>query len=43
MKDSLLAPKLAARGKLHLGGGRVKDRAVVGRIFARCMPSEMNR
>jgi heterodisulfide reductase subunit C len=37
MKDSLLAPKLVQRGKLHFGGQRVKDRAVVGRIFARCM------
>ena len=37
MKDSFLAPKLLQRGKLHFGGQRVKDRAVVGRIFARCM------
>ncbi len=37
MKDSFLAPKLMQRGKLHFGGRRVKDRAVVGRIFARCM------
>jgi heterodisulfide reductase subunit C len=37
MKDSLLAPKLMQRNKLHFGGQRVKDRAVVGRIFARCM------
>jgi heterodisulfide reductase subunit C len=38
MKDSLLAPKLIGRGKLHFGGQRVRDRALVGRIFARCMP-----
>jgi heterodisulfide reductase subunit C len=37
MKDSFLAPKLMQRGKLHLRGRRVKDRGVVGRIFARCM------
>ena len=37
MKDSFLAPKLMQRGKLHFGGQRVKDRGVVGRIFARCM------
>jgi heterodisulfide reductase subunit C len=37
MKDSFLAPKLMQRSKLHFGGQRVKDRAVVGRIFARCM------
>src|SRR5271165_5691880 len=35
IKDSLLAPKLMHRGKLHIGGQRVKDRAVVDRIFAR--------
>jgi heterodisulfide reductase subunit C len=40
MKDSFLAPKLLQRGKLHFGGQRVKDRAVVGRIFARCMREE---
>jgi heterodisulfide reductase subunit C2 len=37
LKDALLGPKLARRGKLHLTGQRVKDRAVVQRIFARCM------
>jgi heterodisulfide reductase subunit C len=37
MKDSLLAPKLMRRSKLHFGGSRVKDRGVVDRIFARCM------
>ena len=37
MKDSFLAPKLMQRGKLHFGGQRVKDRALVGRIFDRCM------
>jgi heterodisulfide reductase subunit C len=40
MKDSLLAPKLMQRGKLHFGGNRVKDRGLVGRIFARCMPGQ---
>jgi heterodisulfide reductase subunit C len=37
VKDTLLAPKLMQRGKLHFPGGRVKDRAVVRRIFARCV------
>jgi len=36
VKDSLLAPKLMQRGKLHFGGQRVKDREVVSRIFAKC-------
>lgn len=35
-KDSLLAPKMLTRGKLHVIGEKVKDRAVVGRIFDRC-------
>ncbi len=37
MKDALLAPRMAGRGKLHLVGERVRDRGVVGRIFQRCM------
>jgi len=37
MKDTLLAPRLMRRGKLHFGGQRVRDRAVVDRIFAKCM------
>lgn len=36
-KDSLLAPQLLRRGKLHLRSRRVKDRKLVGRIFARCL------
>lgn len=36
LKDAMLAPKMLRRGKLHLFGGRVKDRAVVRRIFERC-------
>ena len=35
-KDFLLAPRLMRRGKLHLLGQSVKDRAVVARIFERC-------
>lgn len=35
-KDALLGPKMLARGKLHLRGGKVKDRGVVNRIFERC-------
>ena len=37
LKDTLLAPKLMQRGKFHLIGKKVKDRAVVRRIFDRCM------
>lgn len=37
MKDALLAPKLMQRGKFHLRGEKVRDRAVVRRIFDRCM------
>lgn len=36
MRDSLLAPRLLVRGKLHMQGERVRDRDVVGRIFERC-------
>lgn len=39
MKDALLAPKLMQRGKFHLRGESVRDRAVVRRIFDRCMPN----
>jgi heterodisulfide reductase subunit C len=35
-KDAGLAPQLQKRRKLHLRGERVKDRAVVRRIFERC-------
>jgi heterodisulfide reductase subunit C len=35
-KDSLLAPALQHRRKLHLRGEKVKDRDVVRRIFERC-------
>jgi len=37
MKDALLAPKMMQRRKLHLRGRKVRDRAVVRRIFDRCM------
>ena len=36
-KDALLGPQLLRRGKLHLRARRVKDRRLVGRIFARCL------
>lgn len=36
-KDALLGPQLLQRGKLHLRSRRVKDRKLVGRIFARCL------
>jgi heterodisulfide reductase subunit C2 len=35
-KDALLGPQLLRRGKLPLRSRRVKDRKLVGRIFARC-------
>lgn len=37
MKDAMLAPRLLKRGKFHLVGEKARDRAVVGRIFERCM------
>ncbi|MFB3825869.1 MAG: 4Fe-4S dicluster domain-containing protein [Bryobacteraceae bacterium] len=36
-KDSMLAPRMRARGKLKLTGAKVRDRQVVDRIFSRCM------
>ncbi len=36
MKDSLLAPLMIRRHKLHFKAGRVKDRGIVKRIFERC-------
>jgi hypothetical protein len=38
MKEAPLAPALMKRGKFHLRGERVRDRELVGRIFARCEP-----
>jgi heterodisulfide reductase subunit C len=35
-QDASLAPQLHKRGKLHLKAERVRDRAVVARIFDRC-------
>jgi heterodisulfide reductase subunit C len=35
-KDAGLAPQLQKRQKLHLRGERVKDHALVRRIFERC-------
>lgn len=37
MKDALLGPKMMGKGKLHLVGEKAKDRAVVDRIFAKCL------
>ncbi len=39
-KDAGLAPELQKRRKLHLRGEKVKDRALVRRIFARCAEGE---
>jgi heterodisulfide reductase subunit C len=36
LKDAGLAPQLQTRGKLHLRGEKVNDRALVRRIFERC-------
>jgi heterodisulfide reductase subunit C2 len=36
-QDASLAPQLRKRGKLHLKGERVRDRAVVSRIFQKCV------
>ena len=36
-QDATLAPKLNKRKKLHLRSKKVRDRAVLGRIFARSM------
>jgi len=41
MKDSMLAPKLFARGKFHVVGEKVRDRALVDRIFERCMKADL--
>jgi heterodisulfide reductase subunit C len=37
MKDAMLGPKMLGKGKLHLKGEQVRDRALVGRIFDRCL------
>ena len=39
LKDATLAPKLMKRKKFHLVGEKAHDRAVLARIFARCMDS----
>jgi len=36
-KDAMLGPRMMVRGKLHLRGEKVRDRALVRRIFERCM------
>lgn len=35
-KDAMLGPKMMQRGKFHLKGEKVRDRAVVARIFDKC-------
>ena len=37
MEDAMLAPRMLARDKLHFVPGRAGDRAIVRRIFERCM------
>ncbi len=41
LKDAMLGPKMLALGKLHIKiGGPVKDKAVLKRIFDRCLKKE---
>ena len=40
-KDATLAPQLMKRKKFHLVGEKAHDRAVVARIFARCMDNSL--
>ncbi|GHT26726.1 hypothetical protein FACS18942_04720 [Planctomycetales bacterium] len=41
LKDSLLGPAMLAKGKLHIGiGSPVKDKALVKRIFDKCLNAE---
>jgi hypothetical protein len=37
----MLAPELLKRKKFHLVGEKAHDRAVVARIFARCMDNSL--
>ena len=37
LKDATLAPELMKRKKFHLAGEKARNRAVLARIFARCM------
>jgi heterodisulfide reductase subunit C len=41
LKDATLAPQLMKRKKFHLVGEKAHDRAVVARIFARCMDNSI--
>jgi heterodisulfide reductase subunit C len=41
LKDATLAPELMKRKKFHLLGEKAHDRAVVARIFARCMDNSL--
>jgi len=41
LKDAMLAPELMKRKKFHLVGEKAHDRAVVARIFARCMDNSL--
>ena len=36
LKDAFLAPQLQKRKKFHLRGEKVRDRAILRRIFAKC-------
>ena len=41
LKDAMLVPQLMKRKKFHLRGEKAHDRAVVARIFARCMDNSL--
>jgi len=41
LKDATLAPELMKRKKFHLVGEKARDRAVLARIFARCMDNSI--
>ena len=41
LKDATLAPELMKREKFHLVGEKAHDRAVVARIFARCVDGSL--
>jgi len=41
LKDATLAPELMKRKKFHLVGEKARDRAVLARIFARCMDNSV--
>jgi len=41
LKDATLAPELMKRKKFHLVGEKARDRAVLARIFERCVDNSL--